>query len=207
MANLWTSLIFSSRNVKKTENGEIGRAPVAAGQAANAFKAVAKYDNAVGRGAQTATSIFTKMSKDSKVLKYAGKVVDFASKNINPLICVSSGIKVATSDNKLETGILEAGALAGMFLGEGVMKRYQDKIFNETNVTKVINKAHNNKTIGKFAQKVLKTKYAGKYAELVKGIAFVAVSISSYSAGKKLADNLAGEVCANFGIKRLDQKA
>lgn len=207
MANIFSSAIFCTRNIDKTQNGEVGRSAVATGQGVNVVREIGKFDNAAGDAIKSATSIFTKMAQGSKVLGYTEKALDFASKNINPLICVSSGIKVVASDNKTETAINEMGALSGMFLGEGLFKHYQDKLFNEKTVGSVMEKVTKNKTANKYLNKILDMKYAGKYATLLKGLTFVLVSITSYEVGKKLSSDFANTACANLGLKKIDQKA
>ena len=208
MANIFSSAIFCGRNIDKTANGEFGRSAVATGQGVNVIREIGKLDNAAGDAIRSTTSIFSDMAKGSKILNYTGKALDFASKNVNPLICVSSGLKVISSDNKAETALTEIGALSGMFLGEGLWKRVQHSLINEKTVGSAIEKLSANPNAKKYLGKILNSKFAGKYAELLKGLIFVTVSISSYAIGQNLGKNVAGQVCANSMMsKKIDQKA
>lgn len=174
MSNLYSSLIFAFRNGEKTERGEIGRAPVMLGQAKNAMKSIMEFDNAIGTGAKTAVQALEVGAKSSKALNYALKGIDIASKNVNPLICVSGGIKVMMAEDKAKAAIEETASLAGMFAAEGLFK----KCFN----------VHNNPKITTF--KCLDgvnnaVKGLGKWGVVIKGVAFVATSITGYNAGQK----------------------
>lgn len=204
MGNAISSLIFTFRSGKKAKNGDIGRAPIAVGQAKNAFTEISKFDNIAGNATKAATSIFTSSKlNDCKALKYTGKAVNFVSKNINPLICVSSGIKIAKSDDKVKTGLVEIGALSGMFMGEGLMKKYQDNIFTSKNVEKIVQKAMDKgifKTLGK---KILSSNAPKDIALITKGLAFVGASISSYALGEKAGTHLANEIKPN--LKKINQ--
>src|SRR5574344_1235542 len=108
MSNIVSTIIFCGRNFDKTDNGDIGRAPVAVGQFRNVVNGVTAYDNAIGKTAKTAVNAFDKVAKADKLVDYAGKGVRFLSKNINPLICVSSGIQILNSDDKERTAMVQA---------------------------------------------------------------------------------------------------
>lgn len=59
----------------------------------------------------------------SKVAKGVSKVVDFTARNINPVICLTSGLKAVTAkENKLETAADETVRLGTMFAFEGAYK-------------------------------------------------------------------------------------
>ena len=156
--------IFSIRNADKTSNGDIGRLPVTIGQAGSVVKATAQYDNIFSKSIKNGLEI----AKNDAVLNKIGKVVKFAGDNVNPLICVSSGLKVVMADekDKKNTLITEAGCLAGMFLGEGWMKKNLDKILD-------------------------KSKLPPKISPIVKGIVFVTGSILSSTIGEKLGAKIA----------------
>ena len=128
--------IFCYRNIKKatddSENGEKTRSTVAFAQGAKIVEAITKYNDET---AKNAFSIFDKYAKQSKIIDYTGKAVNWATHNVNPLICMSGAVKVLTSDDKVHTGITQTGALAGMFLGEGLMKLHMGKVINEQNIT------------------------------------------------------------------------
>lgn len=173
MSNAVSSLIFACRNVNKTENGEIGRAPVAAAQSINVLNQVSKYNKVIAKGTDAAVSVFEDLAKKSKPVDYAVKGVKWATKNVNPLICVSGGIKVAMSDDKSSAAIKEIAALSTMFAGETAAKKLLPKI-------------------------VEKLPVGHKVGGVIKGLLFVGASIASYSAGEKLGANLAEEFKINW---------
>lgn len=120
--------IFAYRNANKTKDGDVGRGAVTVGQTAGLVQEIAKYDGAVANTARSAVSVFSDLAKKNKAFEYAGKATKFAVNNVNPLICVSGGIKTAMSDDKVKTGITEAAALSAMFAGEGLIKAKYDKM-------------------------------------------------------------------------------
>lgn len=176
MSNVVASAIFCARNTKKAENGDWGRAPVAIGQARNIIDSVMSYDNAIGRGTQNWVNKFNAAAESEKVLHGMGKAVNFLAKNINPLICVTSGVKVLTAEDKHSTLIQETAALSAMFAGEAWMKN------NLSKVTEI-------KGIDKIAEKIMafsKTfKGGGAIPAAIKGTAFVIGSCTAYNVGSK----------------------
>ena len=156
--------IFAARNSGKTSNGDIGRLPVTVGQTTSVVKAAAQYGNPFSRTLKKGLNILG----NDKVASKLGKVATFASEHINPLLVVSSGIKVAMSkkEERKNTIIQEAGLLGGMFAGEGWMKR---------NLTKYLDKLPINK----------------KWMPLIKGVTFVAGSIGCSTLGHKIGTEVA----------------
>ncbi|MBR6098361.1 hypothetical protein IKP85_01295 [bacterium] len=191
------SSVFLYNNIRKVENGEKARGTVVFAQGAKIVEAVAKYHDNTAKSASEAFNIFGKYADKSKVLDMAGKGVNWATHHVNPLICMASGYKVLTSDDKLQTGISQAGAISGMFLGEGLMKRNMGKVINEENIVKLAEKVKDVKGLKTIAEMVLKGGAGGKVASIVKGIAFVCASMTSYDLGQKLGDSVASRVCAD----------
>lgn len=189
MSNAVSALIFACRNVDKTQNGDIGRAPVAAAQGIKVLNAVTKYNKAFSTGSDAAISVFNELAQKNKVVDYAVKGVKWGVKNVNPMICASAGIKVAMSDDKTETAIKEVAALSTMFAGEGIAKKLL------SNCTK------NGIKIGK---KLCGTKKAakigGRTGAIIKGLLFVGASIGSYSVGEYFGKDLAKDVKASLGL-------
>ena len=130
--------IFAIRNCEKTTNGDIGRLPVSIGQTAGVLKASAQYNNALSKQAKVVLNTFDEIAKSDKLFKGLTKVVNFAADNVNPLIVASSGVKVAMADKeeRKNTLITETGTLAGMFLGEGWMKKHLDGILDQLPINK-----------------------------------------------------------------------
>lgn len=155
--------IFAIRNCDKTTNGDIGRLPVTVGQSAAVIKAGAQYNNAIAKPIKIILDTCDDIAKSDKVFNGLKKVVKFASDNVNPLIVASSGVKVVMADKeeRKSTLITEAGTLAGMFLGEGWMKKHLDNILEKLPINK-------------------------KWLPIVKGIVFVTGSISASTLGSKI---------------------
>lgn len=181
MSNIVSSAIFCARNVDKAESQDkVGRWAVAAGQAKKVVDYVVTLDNEVGKNAQTAVSILKKTADEQKILKYAGKAVDFASKNVNPLICVSSAIDVMQAKDKESALVTNAAALGAMFAGESLMKNHLDDFVKLDGVDKIAKK------VLQFASK---HNFKGLPA-IIHGTAFVVGSCASYSIGEKFGNLL-----------------
>lgn len=194
MSNVISSIIFAHRNIDKTQNGDIGRAPVAAAQCINAFGEISRYNKVLAKGTDAAVGLLQNAAKNSKALDYTLKGVSWATKHVNPMIAVSGIIKVAREEDKLSTGITEGAALGTMFAGE--------KIIN--NALTALSKCNfKNPTIAKIFNKNT------KIGAVVHGILFVAGSIASYSMGEYMGKKLAKEVKTEltYKPKKLNQIA
>ena len=180
MSNAISSLIFMFRNVDKTKNGEIGRAPVAALQSLKVIQGVSKYDSTIAKGAEEAVSLFTKAAKHSKAADIVLKSAKWGLENnmVNPLICVSSGIKVLNSEDKTSTAVKELAAISGMLAGESVAKKVLAKIFKSGSMA----------------------------AKIASGVLFVCASIASYSVGEYVGKDLAKTVKANTTLMPVPAK-
>lgn len=193
--------IFTFRNIDKTANGDIGRGAVAYGQAAGVLQEAAKGTGAVGSAARSTMSVFSKMAKQHKAFEYAGKVTKFAVDNVNPLICVAGAYKTLKSDDKVKTGITEFCALGTMFAGESLIKNNYDLVVNSKICKNVLKKASDTKLLKPVFEYLAKHNLSGKVGSIIKGLAFVAGSIGSYTLGQKLGENVSNSVKANLGIK------
>ena len=165
----YSTLLFFLRNGKRAQEGEGGRGFVAIGQGAKVVTQICEYDNIFSRGAKSAVKAFKTIAENDKVFNGISKGVKFASENVNPLIVVSSGINVLTSEDKQSTIIAEAGNLAGMFAVEGWMKKHLDDVLKKLPINQ-------------------------KWKPIVRGIAFVIGSIGAstlcYNIGKVFAAEL-----------------
>lgn len=182
--------IFAFRNVGKVENGEIGRAPVVVGQFAGVMKEISRYDKTICVGAKNALNVFKDIAGDSKALKYGGKAVEFLSNNINPLICASSVLKIATSNDKELTFREELGSLGCMFAGEALVSKNYDKIANSKTVTNAITKMSKSKTFAPIFKAIAKRNWGGKIGSIIKGLTFVTASIGSSMIGLEATKSL-----------------
>lgn len=186
MSNIVSSTIFCARNVEKAESeNKVGRWAVAVGQSKKVIDYVRTLDNELGKSTNKAVTSLKTFSHQEKLLDAAGKAVNFASKNINPLICVSSGLDVLMADDKQSALITTGSALGAMFAVENLMKKHLDEI------PKI-------KGIDKIAQKVMdfaaKHGCKGKAGAIVHGVAFVVGSCTAYSVGEKFGSLVASQV-------------
>ena len=150
---------------------------------------------AVVGGIQTTnagTSIFAEAKKGSTLSQTASNAAKYVSKAVNPLLCVAGVARVAASKDRPSTAIEEICGMGTMFGVEGVMKQQfkEGSVLAECSLMKSsienFNKyCSNNKFLSRFK--------AGTLGNLVKGLAFIAGSMSAYavgqSIGSKIADN------------------
>ena len=141
-AQIVQSALFGTRNsllgtgIMAPEQNNQVRTLVAFGQAKNALtklnSVLSNSSTPIKNAPQKVIDLCNRVSENSKVFGKLEKVVDFASKNVNNLICVSSGIKVLTAKDKESEFWAQTGNIAGMFAVEGWMKRnlakYVDKL-------------------------------------------------------------------------------
>lgn len=188
--------IFAVRNAGKTTNENIGRLPVTVAQTVSVAKGIgeskvetfslfgksiengAKIDKCLNKSVSGVTKFFrymnktfSELAKSDKVFKGLSKTVKFASDHVNPLIVVSSGVTIATADKKdrKKTIISEAGCIAGMFAGEGWMKNNLEKVLAKLPVNK-------------------------KWLPIIKGVTFVAGSITASNIGQGIGKLVAEKV-------------
>ena len=83
--------------------------------------------NYIKRAPKKIINLFNTVAENDKLFGKLSKAVDFASKNVNNLIVVSSGVKVLTAKDKQSECISQAGNLIGMFAVEGWMKKNLSK--------------------------------------------------------------------------------
>lgn len=193
MSNVVSSMLFCARSFDKAETkaqaGQTGvagtRVLIATGQGSKVVDHVIKLDNEIGKTANTAVEALKTYSKSEKLLQYAGKAVDFAAKNVNPLICISAGVDVLTSDDKESTLIKNATGLSAMFAVEHLMKKHMDEIPKMKCMQGVTKK------VMEFAAK---HKMEGKLPSIIHGVAFVVGSCTAYSLGDKFGTMVANKV-------------
>ncbi|MBQ8458997.1 hypothetical protein IJ541_02715 [bacterium] len=158
------SLLFTVRSGKKASEGDYCRVPITVAQGASVIKAVSEYNNPASKQIKNVLNI---MGNDN-VARRLGKVVKVASENVNGLIVLSSGVKVALAkpEDRKKTLIAETGCLAGMFAGEGWMKKNLNKYLDQLPINK-------------------------KWIPLIKGIVFVTGSITCSTLGHKIGKKVA----------------
>lgn len=99
---------------------------IAAGQTLKGGKAAVTLASASSKeAAQTihgASQAIKTASNGSKLVNGLSKVVNFTADYINPIICVTSGVKVLNSENKVDAAADEVIKVGTMFAGEGAYK-------------------------------------------------------------------------------------
>lgn len=220
------SAIFAGRSIEKFRNGDSSRGVIAGCQiissADSAAKAsssvfgkvakniggtVAKADGAVDVlfnkiGGETGTSILNNMSKTTGAASKIGAVAQSA---INPLLCVSAGIRVLKDDDQYARLIEETSAMGMMFGTEAVMKCVRNGITGQAQATKglsgkVANVLSNNKNTSEILSKLKKgfdnigkSKNGNVKQTLLKvglDVLFVGGSILAFNVGQKIGKKL-----------------
>ena len=186
---------------------------IAAGQVLKGARAIKGLSVAsVGMSAMDsilgAANTAQKATTANKVLRGAGKIIDFTADHINPIICVASGVKVLGSDDKVDTALRESMALGCMFASEAAAKSIIGMpYFEKDKAGKVITKNREalykkNPFVSKqvsamkdFCEtKKLFNKISLKAAPgIIKGALFVTASITGYEVGSKIANKVLGE--------------
>lgn len=180
------------------------------GRAAKAIALASDPSLKVSEGG--AAEAIKEASKTGKLLKGAGKVINFTAEHINPIIVGTSLLKVAGSDDKIDTYAREATRLTCMFGAEKLAKEFigmpsigQDKSGKTVATPKdgLYKKLFSEKQIdamNKFflvkksmaectaAQKALKATPG-----IAKGLLFVGASIAGWQVGDKIAESILGK--------------
>lgn len=161
----FASVGFTYTNANKAASGDLGRLPVAVGQAAAVTKSVAQMQNPVSK----LLNMALETANTDPVAHGLGKIATVASKYVNPLIVASSGFKVLTApkEERKKTFFTEGGCLAGMFIGEGYMKR------------------------GHLDNAIAKLPINAKWKPLVRGLVFIAGSITASTIGQTIGSAIA----------------
>lgn len=148
---------------------------------------------------------FENLEKSSKFFKGIGTVTKFVADHINPIICVTSGVKVLSSKDKGEALVTEGLALSGMFGAERLAKQVLGMPITKRNaqgIRETISRQalyHNNPFIEKqvnalkdyCATKKLFNKISLKALPgVLKGTLFVLASIGGYKLGTYVADTI-----------------
>lgn len=158
---------FVGTNYNKVSNGDWTRYPVLGGQLANGVEysmgKCAEKSSIFARSLNSAKTKLSALANNSKIFKGIEKTVKFTQNNINPLIVASGITKVALAEkeDREKTIFSEGGMIAGMFAGEGWMKKHLEK--------KVLSKLPVDK----------------KWAPVAKGVLFVTGSLTASAIGQK----------------------
>lgn len=170
------SLVFGGRNFDKVTNSNVhdeGRILATAGQFRKALNTVRTLDEKCAKGAGAAIQRVAEAAKSSKyasTFEKVNKATNFAAKHVNPLLCVAAGYRVVTAKDKKKALVRETAGMSAMFAVEHQMNKY-------------IKFAKESGWVSKIPNKNLRM-----LAEAGLGLAFVAGSILSSTAGYKIAD-------------------
>ena len=201
-----SSVIFSTRRANNgvealnASNPLVGamNLDIAGGQITNAAKGVADIAResklTIASEILSAEESIKALSKTDKVVKGIGKVLNFTANNINPLICATGAVKVACSDNKIDTAITEGAAIGTMLgiteplakkvLGLGKHKEglYKQNPFLEKQACAIKDYCETKKLFNKVSIKAL--------PGICKGLGFVAASIGGYQLGNAVGESI-----------------
>ncbi len=126
--------------------------------------------------------------KTSKLLDWSCKGAEFASKAVNPLLCVAAGARVLNAEDKKSSFIQEGLAMGAMFGVEGIIKSnlgLAGKSAKYVNNKFLLNLATKTKTFlatTKFLNKIPTNRLTG----IIKAAIFVIGSCTAFAAGQKL---------------------
>ena len=191
--------IFAFRNIGKTERGEYGRAPVAAGQFKSIFEEIKAYDKTIAKGTESAINLIREASGNKEALKGIGKFLGFCSENVNPLICVSSIVQVARAEDQKKEGLIQGGTIGAMFLGEGLCKKHWKQI------KQFFINAAKKLSLTNFGSKIMKAiethNAGGKVGAIIKGATFLTCSIGSSTLGNKAVRSLLKDNTTDSSLK------
>ena len=145
------------------------------------------------------------LAKSIPGFKSIANVVDFTSRNINPVIVGTSALKVASSDDKVDTWARESTSLLTMFGAEEATKKLIGMPIFSSNKGK--NFGVSREAYGKnWVKKVLSEKQYDNVKQYInnnrgaklalssgKGLAFAGASIAGYKLGCKISDSILGK--------------
>ena len=166
-------------------------------------------DPALNVAVNGTASNFTKACKNSTVLKGANKMFNFIAGNINPIIVGAGALKVAGSDDKVDTYARESTCLLCMFASEAGAKKLFGMPIVEKTAEGVVTKAREG-LVEKFAKKYFNENLSKAKQDSIKkfvnshnivkcapgalkGLCFVGASIAGYKLGDKIATLILGE--------------
>ena len=179
---------------------------IAGGQVFKGVKA-AQTVSPVAQATTTATNVLNSVAETSKVVKPLATVLGVISNNINPLICVASGVKVLGSEDKIDTAARESINLITMFAAEGAAKAImgmpklecengswkqsiKDGLYTKSPALKNL--------VEDFVNYCEKTKVGNHTLSflppMLKGLAFAGASIAGYKLGQSISNCILGEL-------------
>lgn len=209
-SNAVFSMRRASRGLNAIEDNPLYGAmnmDIAAGQTlkgARAAKAIAVSSGTeLGEVFEGATQAIKKASESSKVLRGAGKVLQFTADNINPIICATGAVKVAFADDKLDAAAREGIALGCMFGAERLAKKVLGMPIASKGGTKAGEALYKknpfiNEQVSALkdfctTKKLFNNISLNAAPAIAKGLFFVGASIAGYKLGTVIADGILGK--------------
>ena len=184
--------IFDVRNMNKVGHGDSGRIGAAAAQTTNLVSAASHSSiEPLSKSANTILNCVDDAGNLIGITNAASKVTNIASKAVNPLLCVASGIRVLNDDDQYAALIEESCAMGTMFAGEKLFKTLVANPMSQKEI----------KTTAKWADDIASTiknatkNLSGgkkKLLAIAADVALVGVSILSFDIGKKAGKILSG---------------
>ena len=185
--------IYDFRNINKVSHGDTGRVGAAAAQTTNLINAASTSSiEPLQKGANAVLNYVDDAGRFIGVTNAASKVTGFASKAVNPLLCVASGVRVLNDDDQYAALIEESCAMGAMFASE---KLFKTLVANPLTGKEV-------KTTSKLATKIADTvadsvknvKGSGKkkLLAIAADLALGGVSILTFDLGKKIGKKISG---------------
>ena len=101
---------------------------------------------------------------------------------------------VLMSDDKQSAAITETAALSAMFGGEALVKKHYDKILNSKNMQQLLTSASKQKYLKPVFEFLKKKNWGGATGAIIKGLIFLAASMSAYEVGHIAGDKIAQNV-------------
>lgn len=180
---------------------QCAKGSTAAIEAAKASSPV--FEQTISNINKTAKSI----TNSSKLAKGISKIVDFTARNINPVICATSGFKAVTAEKgeRLETAADETVRLSSMFTFEGAYKTLAGMPRYERINGKIVSKPVESilyrdiecvrNVVDKFTKycnetTILKKLPLNFLPGVLKGLGFVVASIAGYNLGSLITKKL-----------------
>ncbi len=199
--------VAACQTVSSADAASKGISEIFSGAAKSAGNLLSKADGAVEAvfqkiGGEGGTKALNAITESTGAVSKLGAV---AQKAVNPLLCVSSGIRVLKDDDQYAALIEEVSAMGAMFGCEAVMKCARNSIVGNTKQTtglakKVANVASKSTKLQGLAEKAstwfknLKNTSNGstkqKLVRIGLDILFVAGSICAFNLGHKVGEIL-----------------
>ena len=215
LANAVRKSWFAYTNNEKAQN--VARADRIERKATSLCQEVAVVDDSIkvlkttSRGSRCVNAIADAMKNTkstSKLLDWMGVVAKWASKLVNPMLCVAGAARAWSKEDKLSGTVQEVGALGTMFVVEGLIKKnfgldgakptYKNNKILKGLVDGAKKFSKNNKWLGKLPQ--------GKLGAIAKAGIFVIGSITGFAVGEQLGKLVAKHTTEPYYQKRHPEK-